>query len=52
MQRGFLVAGNGSGDAVLTSMTLIARASVNWFYNQTDTTVPGPAGRVFYSGFE
>lgn len=49
---GFSLPGNGSGDAVLTSMNLIARASVNWFYNPVDTTVGGPVGRIFYSGFE
>jgi len=49
---GFLLPGNGSGDGVLTQMQLIARSSVNWFFNQTDTTTSAPVGRIFYGGFE
>lgn len=39
-----------SGDTVLTSMAVIALDSVNWFYNQTDTT--GNIGLIFRNGFE
>lgn len=39
-----------AGDAVLTSGSVIARTSINWFYNQTDTT--GGAGLIFRNGFE
>ena len=50
---GLAIPGNGSGDAVITSGNIIARASIAWFYNQTDTTgSPGAGTCIFRSGFE
>ena len=51
-QVGYTLPNNGANDSVLTSGTLLARNSIAWHFNQTDTTASGPVDRVFYSGFE
>lgn len=48
---GYSLPGNGANDTVITSASLIARASVNWHFNQTDTTA-GNTQRIFQNGFE